>query len=499
MKKKVVILPLDGYASGQELLIGLNNVLHNGGLLDLISHIKLNDAVHLGGVDFVEKIHHELLRHSLDSDLKIFLDLKIYDVSATMVNVLKKYVDIRTLDIVTVSSQCSAEGILKIRQLLPDVKLAMVSMLTDTSAAECLARFGMAPEIKIYNDLNNLRREYKKQIVTGDKDEPFDLVVCSPLELNFLKRNLPDDYGFVVPGIRDEWMKKKDEHQKRTTGVREALEKGATYVVMGAQLTKGNPEKNIDRGASCLMTCLEIRKYAADNFVGNPLSILQECDAYYCSKTNDQGKYVGPLVAYAGKYESASGPKNYVGFEYFNFAQAESKPKVLNCFARLIDHELNIKGVKGTVVLGAPMGGILLAGKLGQSLSCRTVFAEKKVTVLADPENNIKEGSEQIIDRHEINPGDKVIIVEDVCNNFSTTQKLHDLISSKGAEVVAIACAVNRSGKKDWNGIPVIAALYIEAKQFKVDDPEVAELFLVGNIVWRPKQEWPKLKKAMEY
>ena len=327
--------------------------------------------------------------------------------------------------------------------------------------------------------------------------EPFDLVVCSSLELLFLKDNLPVAYEFIVPGIRDVWM--SSDHQQRITGVRAALDLGATYVVMGAQLTKGNPDAGITPEQSCNFTQLEISQ-AKDNFIvrDDLLATLKACGGYYCSPRDQSGKLIGPLVAYAGTYKTEEGLKNYVGYEYFNFARAEMEPTVRSFFAQRIAKEIQTNCKNCDVVVGAPMGGILLSGEVGRYLGCRTIFAEKKVTKLADPENGIKEESVQVIDRHEINPGDKVMVIEDVCNNFSTAKKMQELIESHGGELIGIACAINRSGESVWNNILIHAAITLDAKQYLQTDPIVAELMTAKKIIWKPKFQWPFLKEAMK-
>jgi len=501
MNNRVVILPFDGHPSSAALLAALNKTLDSPDMAELIAYIKINDGAHnpdAGGPATVLAASLILAERKLP--IGIFLDLKIYDVSATLENTLKKYLA-SPPDILTVCSNCSVEGIIKLRKLLPQTKLAMISMLTDIGADECASRFGQNPDVKIYNDLINTRKIYQQKISTiegWDKPEPFDLVVCSPHELQFLKRNLPDHYGFIVPGIRDEWMKKKDEHQKRVTGVRQALDMGATYVVMGAQMTKGNPEADISPTQSRMMTRLEIFA-AKKRFIvpGSPLETLKLCGGYYKSPQDEGGNFLGPLVAYAGDYYDNPGFKNYVGFEYFNFARAEAEPTVRRHFANLIADEIKRVGLSCTAVIGAPMGSILIAGDISNYLQCRTIFAEKKVVALANPEKREKEKSELIIDRHEINAGDNIIIAEDVCNNFSTTQKLKDLIESKGGKLIAIVCAFNRSGKTEWEGLPVLSALFIPTEQFKQDNPMVAKLIEQENIVWKPKVEWERLMGAM--
>lgn len=488
--ERVIILPLDGFASGRELLNYLLKIIEEEDLQSLLAYIKLNDGVHnsdMGGPQILADIKKLLRERNLP--IKIFLDLKIGDVSGTVINTLKKYVDYPP-DILTVSALCSVESIMKLRKLLPTTKLALLSALTDISREEFLIRFGMTPEVKIFNDLNNIYPIYHERVLGDDSypDMPFDLVVCSPKELVFLKRNLSDSYEFIVPGIRDEWMKK--DHQQRTTGVNKAISMGATFVVMGAQIVKGNPGMGVSAKESRRLTMLELRK------TSNPLVILANCDGYYCSPFEGDVP-LGPLVAYAGTYATAEGPKNFVGYEYFNFAKAEQNPKARDYFASNIQKKLVDKKITADVFLGAPMGGILLAGDLGRKNDARSIFAEKQIISLADPTSGKKEESLQIIKRHDIDEGDRVIIVEDVCNNFSTTMKLQEAIEEKGGKLVAIACAINRSGLSEWNGIPVIASATAQAAQFRQDDPFVSDLIATGKIVWKPKNDWLRLKEAM--
>ena len=93
-------------------------------------------------------------------------------------------------------------------------------------------------------------------------ETPFDLVVCSPRELDYLNDSGMDQYfNWVCPGIRDEWMAR--DHQERTTGVREALEKGAMWVVMATQILKGSPKNGISAEESRQRTLVEIQKFQA--------------------------------------------------------------------------------------------------------------------------------------------------------------------------------------------------------------------------------------------
>ncbi|MDD3711002.1 MAG: phosphoribosyltransferase family protein [Patescibacteria group bacterium] len=495
--RKVAILPYDGINTAEELFAKIQKDLNQPKLRKIVDYIKINDGIHnpdCGGPAIIDQIKELIAEAGLNID--IFLDMKVFDVDATLKNYARKYGK-QAPGILTVSSICSVSGILALRQTLPKTKLAMISVPTDISEGECQRRFGMTAKMKILNDIENIRAEYieKAKSMSEVPAEPFDLIVCSVKEVSFLKNNLPESYGFIVPGIRDSWM--LADHQQRKGGVAEAMSLGATFLVMGAQLTKGNPEANppISAEESQERTIAEIEKAEAKLFKIPPLEILKNCDGYYSAK-NEAGEIIGPLVAYAGTYETKDGQKkNKVGFEYFNFAKAEENPEVLDYFAKTLAEKL--KPLQPDMIIGAAMGGIFLTGLTAKHLACRLGFTEKKVVKPADPINGTKEVSELIIDRHEIKPGDKIVVIEDVVNNYSTTEKMKELIEEKGGQFLGIGCAVNRSGEISYDYLPVKSVCFVKAEQFQQDDSEVAELIAAGKIVWKAKQSWPELKAAM--
>lgn len=226
----------------------------------------------------------------------------------------------------------------------------------------------------------------------------------------------------------------------------------------------------------------------------------------------------GWLTGYAGKYTDNDGKEcQYVGKVYLNFAILEEWPSddldfIGEALARKTKKDLTENLLTpwdrlspNIVLCGAPVGGFSLSTILGQKLGCRTIKAEKKV--LAVGIKGQRDETKLILDRHEIQRGDLVIIVEDVCNNFSTTGQLIDLIESYGALVIAIVCFLNRSMDVDnWffyghnmRHFPVIALVRKKIKEYRQDDPEVAGLIAAGKIKWKPKrkEEWAELMAAM--
>lgn len=239
----------------------------------------------------------------------------------------------------------------------------------------------------------------------------------------------------------------------------------------------------------------------------NFLETLRRCGGYYeCPKKD--GKRAGPLVGYAGKYDSQDGTKkSYVGEVYYNFAKAEQYPHVLDYFARTLLSTSEIEqNVRVDIFLGAPMGGILFAGALARILDCQVVFAEKKIKAVATPDK--REESDLILDRHGIPAKANVIIAEDVCNNFSTTAKLIELVELKYyAHVVGIACGFNRSPNTFYDykafyrygsrKIAIESLMHIPTLQYMQNDPHVKDQVEAGDVVWKPKDEWKSLEAAV--
>lgn len=62
-----------------------------------------------------------------------------------------------------------------------------------------------------------------------------DGVVCSPFEIAPIRKKLGDDLTLVVPGIRPEGSEQGD--QKRILTPKEALKRGADYLVIGRPIT----------------------------------------------------------------------------------------------------------------------------------------------------------------------------------------------------------------------------------------------------------------------
>lgn len=240
-----------------------------------------------------------------------------------------------------------------------------------------------------------------------------------------------------------------------------------------------------------------------------PLKLLEKCDGYY-RRTNG-----GPIVGYAATHDDSGVEKQYVGEVYVNFAKAEEYPALVQHFAIALFgkayDQLHSAGERANLTnaagfCGAPEGGKTLAAMLAlhaHSIGChcdRYIYPEKKTVSKATDASRDK--SELAFGRHEPSSGEGWWIVEDICNNFSTTSQLVKLIESYGAHVAGILCFLNRSLTVDTDfsfqgnpPLPVISLVRLPIPQYRQDDPKVAKDIAVGNVVWSPKKDWARLNQ----
>jgi orotate phosphoribosyltransferase len=235
----------------------------------------------------------------------------------------------------------------------------------------------------------------------------------------------------------------------------------------------------------------------------DPLMLLAAVDGYYEVAKDPNGKRLSPMVGYAGKYPAGHGKElQYVGDVYANFSKAEEHPDIMYHLTENLWRKINIPGP--LVFVGPQMGGISIAQFLALHASkrgnARYACAEKVITQLKT--DTLREQSEVKFARHSIKSGDRVVIAEDVANNFSTTKQVIELVEGHGAKVVAIACLLNRSMTIDSSYphnnsyIPVIALVRKPYAEYEQSDPEVMEDIAKGNVILKPKDNWDKLKGA---
>jgi len=195
--------------------------------------------IKIGSVVF-NSIGKSFLREVSSRGFKIFLDLKLHDIPNTVHEAILGFHDC-DIDMLTVHLS-GGEAMLKKAMLAGkaiDAKVIGVSILTSLEESDTMALF----DNKLDHQIRNLFEIAVKANLDG--------VVCSPHELEMSNTILNSDSIKITPGIRD--IKVADD-QARIMSAKEAIEKGATFLVIGRPITQA---KNISTALNTFSDSIE--------------------------------------------------------------------------------------------------------------------------------------------------------------------------------------------------------------------------------------------------
>ncbi len=160
-----------------------------------------------------------------------FGDFKLADIPNTCVSAVKAVKDLK-FNYITIHISSGYEAIRATKKVSGSTKLIGVTVLTSLND-KALKKIGFSKNVKrIVLDQAKLAARAK-----------LDAIVCSPLEIQIVKKVFKKE--IITPGIRLSGELKGD--QKRIMTPKEAFQNGATALVMGRSLTKGNIKKNIQK------------------------------------------------------------------------------------------------------------------------------------------------------------------------------------------------------------------------------------------------------------
>ncbi len=169
---------------------------------------------------------------------KIFLDLKLHDIPNTVEKGLKAISKLRP--IFTTIHISGGDEMQKISVLKNYKKTNILGVTVLTSLDE-------KQTLKYYKErnVNNLVKKFanyaKKNNLSG--------LVCSPLEINIVRKEVGGEMILVVPGIRpNKESSSKNDDQKRTLSPKQAIDLGANFLVIGRPIIKSkNPLETIKK------------------------------------------------------------------------------------------------------------------------------------------------------------------------------------------------------------------------------------------------------------
>jgi orotate phosphoribosyltransferase len=110
------------------------------------------------------------------------------------------------------------------------------------------------------------------------------------------------------------------------------------------------------------------------------------------------------------------------------------------------------------LVVSPAVGGIIFGYELARQLNVRNIFAERQ-----DGRMTLRRG-------FSIQPGERVVVVEDAITTGGSVREVIELVKAAGAEVVAVGAIVDRSGGKVDFGAPLLAAVTMEVTSWEAEN-----------------------------
>jgi len=117
-------------------------------------------------------------------------------------------------------------------------------------------------------------------------------------------------------------------------------------------------------------------------------------------------------------------------------------------------------------IISPAMGGVIIGHEMGRALGKPAMFVERP------------EGQFQLRRGFSLEPGAKVLMVEDVVTTGLSSREAIDAVRKAGGDVVAEAALVDRSSGKADLGVPFIPLIRIDVPTYSAEDlpPELAAI-----------------------
>ncbi len=170
------------------------------------------------------------------------------------------------------------------------------------------------------------------------------------------------------------------------------------------------------------------------------------------SQVFDHFRESGALLE--GHFELSSGLHSN---RYFQCALVLSEPKRAQALAQAFAGQVP---VEVDAVVGPAMGAVVWAQEVGRALDRRALFTERKDGVMC-----LRRG-------FTFEPGERVLLVEDVLTTGGSAREVIEVLEREGAKVVACGALLNRSGKNPFEdlGLPLVELVRTEVQVWEPSD-----------------------------
>ncbi len=211
----------------RERLIFALDVPDRGKALDLVRQLRDEVGLFKVGLELFLAEGPQLLAEMANEvgAGRIFLDLKLYDIPATILGAILTVV--QGLALITVPSDPGPAGLKKIVAAVGTAhKVLAVTVLTSVTGEDLRA---LGYEERYAHDPKQLVLLRAKMA----KEAGCHGVVCSGREVAAVKAACGPDFLAVCPGIRPDWAVVPGDDQQRVVTPYEAIKNGADFIVVG--------------------------------------------------------------------------------------------------------------------------------------------------------------------------------------------------------------------------------------------------------------------------
>ena len=141
---------------------------------------------------------------------------------------------------------------------------------------------------------------------------------------------------------------------------------------------------------------------------------------------------------------------------YFQCARVLQHPQYLTHFAEMIAEHFNKEKIDA--VISPAIGGVVLGTEVGRILNIRTIFAERK-----DGDMCIRRG-------FKIEPGENILIVEDVITTGGSVREVMDQVINHKGVISGVGVMVDRSNGSVALHPNQFSIIAMEAKSYGPDE-----------------------------
>lgn len=114
-------------------------------------------------------------------------------------------------------------------------------------------------------------------------------------------------------------------------------------------------------------------------------------------------------------------------------------------------------------VVSPALGGLIIGHEVGRALGVRACFTERI------------DGRMQLRRGFHLGPDEPFVLVEDVITTGLSSRETLEALRAVGGRPVAAACIANRSSLADLGGLPLLAALDLDAPTWEAPDCPLCE------------------------